>query len=57
MATMYAQPAAANYFSSPSHPSHPSAKQRGYRVCDSCNAIEQPNTRFRLCGGCVSVPV
>ncbi|EKM58660.1 uncharacterized protein PHACADRAFT_88732 [Phanerochaete carnosa HHB-10118-sp] len=48
---MYAQPAAANYYSSPSHPT---PKQRGYRMCDSCGTIEQPNTRFRLCGGCMT---
>ena len=54
MATLYAQPAAANYYSAPSHHT---PKQRGYRVCDSCGVIEQPNTRFRLCGGCVSVLV
>ena len=52
MTTMYATPAAANYYTSPTHPV---PKQRGYRVCDHCGAIEQPDIRFRLCGGCVSV--
>lgn len=47
----YAQPAAANYYTTPSNPA---PKQRGYRLCDKCGAIEQPNMRFRLCGGCVS---
>lgn len=51
MATAYAQPAAANYFAAPSHPPQ---KQRGYRVCDQCGAVEQPTSaRFRLCGGCM----
>lgn len=51
MATaVYAQPPAANYYTPPSNPT---PKQRGYRVCDQCSAIEQPNTRFRLCGGCM----
>ena len=48
----YAQPAAANYYTTPSHPT---PKQRGFRLCDQCGAVEQPNLRFRLCGGCVSV--
>lgn len=44
-------PAAANYFS---NPSHRQVKQRGYRICDQCGTIEQPHiARFRLCGGCV----
>ncbi|KAI0925485.1 hypothetical protein AcW1_007920 [Taiwanofungus camphoratus] len=52
MATAYAQPAAANYFSPPSHVPQ---KQRGFRLCDQCGAIEQPtSTRFRLCGGCMT---
>ncbi|KAI0790028.1 hypothetical protein C8Q75DRAFT_717444 [Abortiporus biennis] len=50
MATAYAQPAAANYYTTPSHPT---PKQRGYRLCDQCGAVEQPNMRFRLCGGCM----
>ncbi|KAI0750074.1 hypothetical protein C8Q80DRAFT_1166016 [Daedaleopsis nitida] len=52
MATVYAQPAAANYFSTPSH-QH--TKQRGYRICDQCGNVEQPHiARFRLCGGCMT---
>ncbi|TBU24455.1 hypothetical protein BD309DRAFT_964818 [Dichomitus squalens] len=51
MAAVYAQPAAANYFTAPSHPT---PKQRGYRVCDKCGAVEQPHNRFRLCGGCMA---
>ncbi|KAI0783995.1 hypothetical protein BC629DRAFT_1594113 [Irpex lacteus] len=47
----YAQPAAANYYTTPSNPT---PKQRGYRLCDKCGAIEQPNMRFRLCGGCMT---
>ncbi|TFK79474.1 hypothetical protein K466DRAFT_656888, partial [Polyporus arcularius HHB13444] len=51
MAAVYAQPAAANYFTAPQHAA---PKQRGYRVCDHCGSIEQPHLgRFRLCGGCV----
>jgi len=51
MATIYSQPAAANYYSqSPMHHS----KQRGYRICDQCSAVETPAARFRLCGGCMS---
>ncbi|KAJ3483573.1 hypothetical protein NLI96_g6206 [Meripilus lineatus] len=46
----YAQPAAANYYSPPSRPQ---PKQRGHRVCDQCNAVEQPGSRYRLCGGCM----
>lgn len=45
-------PAAANYYSAPPHAHH---KQRGYRICDTCGAIENPTIqKFRLCGGCVS---
>ncbi|KAI0787373.1 hypothetical protein C8Q74DRAFT_1196393 [Fomes fomentarius] len=45
-------PAAANYFS---NPSHRQVKQRGYRICDQCGTIEQPHiARFRLCGGCMT---
>lgn len=51
MATAYAQPAAANYYTTPMHPPQ---RQRGYRLCDQCGAVEQPSVRFRLCGGCVS---
>ncbi|KAH9924100.1 hypothetical protein B0H21DRAFT_886341 [Amylocystis lapponica] len=52
MATAYAQPAAANYFTPPSHASQ---KQRGYRICDQCGSVEQPTSvRFRLCGGCMT---
>ncbi|RDX56974.1 hypothetical protein OH76DRAFT_1394712 [Lentinus brumalis] len=52
MATVYAQPAAANYFTAPQHAA---PKQRGYRVCDHCGCIEQPHLgRFRLCGGCMT---
>ncbi|KAI0819270.1 hypothetical protein BC628DRAFT_1423919 [Trametes gibbosa] len=52
MAAVYAQPAAANYFTAPAHAP---PKQRGYRVCDQCGAVEQPHLgRFRLCGGCMT---
>ncbi|KAI0080950.1 hypothetical protein K474DRAFT_1588840 [Panus rudis PR-1116 ss-1] len=50
MATVYAQPAAANYYTPPSHQG---VKQRGYRLCDQCGTVEQPTTKFRLCGGCM----
>ncbi|KAK7024394.1 hypothetical protein VNI00_016335 [Paramarasmius palmivorus] len=49
MPTPYLQPAAANYNSPPSHVK----KQRGYRICDQCGAVETPRARFRLCGGCL----
>jgi len=50
MTTYYATPAAANYYSPPSH----AHRQRGVRVCDTCGSIEQPTIKpFRLCGGCV----
>ncbi|KAL0955031.1 hypothetical protein HGRIS_003951 [Hohenbuehelia grisea] len=53
MATAYySQPAAANYYTAPTSQPH---KQRGYRVCDQCGAVENPSaTRFRLCGGCMT---
>ncbi|KAI0671333.1 hypothetical protein C8Q78DRAFT_1028367 [Trametes maxima] len=52
MAAVYAQPAAANYFTAPAHAA---PKQRGYRVCDQCGSVEQPHLgRFRLCGGCMT---
>jgi len=52
MATRYAQPAAANYYSSPSS-SHLTMKQRGYRLCDQCGIAETPAVPcFKLCGGC-----
>ena len=45
-------PAAANYYSPPAHVT---PKQRGYRICDTCGAIENPSIqKFRYCGGCVS---
>ncbi|PCH39353.1 hypothetical protein WOLCODRAFT_29493 [Wolfiporia cocos MD-104 SS10] len=47
----YSQPAAANYYSVPSQPPQ---RQRGVRICDQCNAVEQPGARFRLCGGCMT---
>ncbi|KAK7682568.1 hypothetical protein QCA50_014368 [Cerrena zonata] len=51
MAAVYAQPAAANYYTPPSHAP---TKQRGYRLCDNCGAVENPAvSRFRLCGGCM----
>ncbi|PFH50036.1 hypothetical protein AMATHDRAFT_48235 [Amanita thiersii Skay4041] len=51
MATIaYSQPAAANYYSAPLH----TQKQRGYRICDQCSAVETPTSRFRLCGGCMT---
>ncbi|CAL1717346.1 unnamed protein product [Somion occarium] len=51
MATVYAQPAAANYYSPGPHNA---PKQRGYRLCDQCGAVENPSiSRFRLCGGCM----
>ncbi|KAH9885789.1 hypothetical protein C8Q73DRAFT_717055 [Cubamyces lactineus] len=52
MAAVYTQPAAANYFTAPTHAA---PKQRGYRLCDQCGAVEQPHLgRFRLCGGCMT---
>lgn len=46
-------PAAANYNTPPTAAPH---KQRGYRICDTCGAIEKPTVpKFRLCGGCVSL--
>ena len=53
MTTYYATPAAANYYTPPSH----SHRQRGVRVCDTCGSVEQPAVKpFRLCGGCVRHP-
>ena len=56
MATAYyPQPAAANYYA-PASSHHSSQKQRGYRLCDQCGAVENPAvSRFRMCGGCVRV--
>jgi len=52
MATCYATPAAANYYTTPSSRHH---KERGARMCDNCGAIEQPTIKqFRLCGGCMT---
>ena len=46
----YATPAAANYYTPPTH----GHRQRGVRVCDTCGSVEQPTIKpFRLCGGCV----
>ena len=46
-------PAAANYYSPPTHAA---PKQRGYRICDTCSAVENPSIqKFRYCGGCVSL--
>ncbi|VDB83995.1 unnamed protein product [Peniophora sp. CBMAI 1063] len=51
MTTMYATPAAANYYVTPSR----HHKERGARLCDACGAIENPAVRqFRLCGGCMT---
>jgi len=51
MTTYYASPAAANYYTPPSH----AHRQRGVRVCDTCGSIEQPTIKpFRLCGGCMT---
>lgn len=48
----YAHPAAANYYT---QPSHPTPKSRGHRLCDDCGAVETPTgPRFRLCGGCMT---
>ncbi|KAG2364593.1 hypothetical protein BDR07DRAFT_1401250 [Suillus spraguei] len=45
-------PAAANYYSAPPHAHQ---KQRGYRICDTCGAVENPAAqKFRLCGGCMT---
>jgi len=45
-------PAAANYYSTPTHPP---SKQRGYRICDTCGAVENPSIqKFRYCGGCMT---
>ncbi|KAF9534038.1 hypothetical protein CPB83DRAFT_935747 [Crepidotus variabilis] len=46
----YTQPAAANYHTAPHH----SHRERGYRVCDHCGAVETPAVKFRLCGGCMT---
>lgn len=49
--TYYAQPAAANYNTPPTH----THRQRGYRICDQCGAAETPTvSKFRLCGGCMT---
>ncbi|KZP17705.1 hypothetical protein FIBSPDRAFT_830278 [Athelia psychrophila] len=55
MATAYySQPAAANYFTPPSGHHH-AQKQRGYRLCDQCGAVENPAaSKFRMCGGCMT---
>ncbi|KAG6873478.1 hypothetical protein C0995_015181 [Termitomyces sp. Mi166 len=50
MATYYAQPAAANYYTPPMT----MQRQRGYRICDQCGAAETPSAKFRLCGGCMT---
>ncbi|KAK7062670.1 hypothetical protein VNI00_000158 [Paramarasmius palmivorus] len=50
MSAIYAQPAAANWNSPATH----MQKQRGYRICDQCGAVETPMARFRLCGGCMT---
>jgi len=51
MATAYyAQPSAANYHTAPMH----QQRQRGYRICDQCGAVETPMVKFRLCGGCMT---
>ncbi|EIN04622.1 hypothetical protein PUNSTDRAFT_138273 [Punctularia strigosozonata HHB-11173 SS5] len=51
MAAVYSTPAAANYFS----PAPCAMPQRGYRLCDQCQAVENPaGQRFRLCGGCMA---
>ncbi|KAI9568149.1 hypothetical protein HD554DRAFT_2100218 [Boletus coccyginus] len=45
-------PAAANYYSPPTHAA---PKQRGYRICDTCSAVENPSIqKFRYCGGCMT---
>lgn len=48
-------PPVANYNTPPSA-SYRSQKQRGYRLCDQCGAVENPamGARFRLCGGCMT---
>jgi hypothetical protein len=49
--TMYAQPAAANFYAPNAHYAR---KGRGYRLCDQCQAVENPAVaKFRLCGGCM----
>jgi ribosomal protein S14 len=54
MATMYAQPAAANYYA-PAAQAHYGHKSRGYRLCDQCGSVENPAiAKFRLCGGCMT---
>jgi len=51
MAAYYSQPAAANY----NTPATNSVRQRGYRICDQCGAVESPSvSKFRLCGGCMT---
>ncbi|KAI6038771.1 hypothetical protein EDC04DRAFT_1898736 [Pisolithus marmoratus] len=45
-------PAAANYYTPPTHAPQ---KQRGYRICDTCGAVENSSVqKFRLCGGCLT---
>ncbi|KAF7331526.1 MYND-type domain-containing protein [Mycena kentingensis (nom. inval.)] len=52
MTSYYSHPAAANYHTPPTHAS---ARQRGYRLCDQCGAVETPSvSKFRLCGGCMT---
>lgn len=54
MATMYAQPPAANFYA-PAAQAHFAPKSRGYRLCDTCGAVENPLVaKFRLCGGCMT---
>ncbi|CAA7271436.1 unnamed protein product [Cyclocybe aegerita] len=48
--TTYYQPAAANFHTAPHH----AQRQRGYRICDECGAVETPAVKFRLCGGCMT---
>ncbi|KAG5645092.1 hypothetical protein DXG03_006906 [Asterophora parasitica] len=48
----YSQPAAANYNTPPITMQK---QQRGYRICDQCDAAETPSaSKFRLCGGCMT---
>lgn len=50
---------ASNYYSNPTPSIYPHqfSKQRSMRICDTCNAIEQPGQRFRMCGGCMITQV
>ena len=42
----------------PSHQHQHPSRPRGFRMCDTCGAVEQPGRpRFRMCGGCMITQV